>query len=88
MLKHEKVIWLKASVSIKCALVKWSRLHASLGPFGSPITYTVLTLKAKSAPDHILANKTNLLPQVHPVLAMSQLVPLVPIFRTKCWVSL
>lgn len=79
----QRVIWLKASVSIKCDLAKWCRLHASLGPFGSTITYTSWPLKLNLPLDHILANKTNLLPQVHPVLANVPVSPTLPHFQNQ-----
>lgn len=65
-------------MSIECALAKRTRLHASLGPFGSTIAYTVLTLNTKSAPAQIPVNKTNLLPRVHRVLANVVVSPTLP----------
>lgn len=70
-------------MSTKCALAKSSRLHPNLGPFDSIITSTVLTLKALAAPDHILANKTNLFPQVHHVLANATVSLTLPHFQNQ-----
>lgn len=40
MLKQDREYLAKSISGIKCDLAKWCRLHASLGPFGSTITYT------------------------------------------------